>query len=204
MGAPSNPFLPPDLGSSAPEDLELARDPHAARPAKGALDEAGGDMVAVNPDEYMRRRSSTPSRTLPVIYKNPDGGLGRLILWGLAALGMAALIFTGSRMLAARKSAASSPVAAAAAQPAAAPVQWKTIAKGNDVLVQIDVNPREARAGVRLLLDGAPLPSNPTRLPKGSSHTITAMAPGYEPATLEVSADSAKSVALTLRRTSKP
>ena len=58
----------------------------------------------------------------------------------------------------------------------AKPVTWKAVQTGDAVLVTVEVTPRSAR----LLLDGGPMPSNPARLDKGTSHTITAMAPGFE------------------------
>jgi hypothetical protein len=44
------------------------------------------------------------------------------------------------------------------------------------------------------------MPSNPVSLPRGSKHTITALAQGYAAADLDVTADAAKSVQLQLHR----
>jgi hypothetical protein len=60
----------------------------------------------------------------------------------------------------------------------------------------VEVVPRSAR----LLLDGEPLPSNPARLTKGSTHTLTAVADGFEPATLQVTAEKPTTVRLKLKR----
>jgi hypothetical protein len=194
MAAPNNPFLPSDMGAEAPPALELARDP---RPASAApSDDAMMDL----PDMPNHQPRSSPTRTVPVVYKNPDGGAGRFIIWGLAAFGLAALIWVGAGALSKRS--APVPVAAAAQEPVveAKPVTWKAVERGNDVLVRVEVTPRGARAKARLLLDGAPLASNPVMLAKGSSHTISAIADGYQPAQIEVSADAEKTVSLTLRR----
>jgi hypothetical protein len=75
-------------------------------------------------------------------------------------------------------------------------VTWKPVQTGDAVLVTVEVTPRSAR----LLLDGGPMPSNPARLDKGTSHTITAMAPGFETATAEVAAKEATTIRLRLKK----
>lgn len=189
-------------GRDAQPALELARDPRAAR--SPAANNAGGSDAALPVDAETNPEPQMPAhtRTVPVIYKNPDGGIGRFILWGLAACGLAGLVWVSSQALARKPATAPATSATAPAAPPA-PVQWKAIAKGSDVLVRIEVGPREARGRTRLLLDGAPLASNPVLLPKGSEHTIAATADGYEPASVTVTADAEKSVAIDLRRAAK-
>ncbi|HEY0708343.1 MAG TPA: hypothetical protein VGG33_16170 [Polyangia bacterium] len=195
MAAPTNPFLPSDMGNNAPAPLELARDPRPPR----APEAAAADDLPAAPDEGAR---STLTRTVPVVYTNPDGGIGRFILWGLAACGLAALVLFGARMLSRKSAPAASPAAEIAAE--TKPVTWKAVERGSDVLIRVEVTPRAARPNARLLLDGAPLASNPVLLPKGGTHKISATANGYEPATVELTADGPKTVALELKRAAKP
>ncbi|HEY0711517.1 MAG TPA: hypothetical protein VGF45_02515, partial [Polyangia bacterium] len=70
MRAPTNPFLPADMGAEAPPSLELARDP---RPAPQT--EAAGTIDLPEAPNHQAR--STATRTVPVVYTNPDGGIGR-------------------------------------------------------------------------------------------------------------------------------
>jgi hypothetical protein len=209
MAAPTNPFLPADMGTNVPPPLELARDP---RPG-GAVESArvsGEDVETSGLPEPQQNQGKQDSpgralpltRTVPVVYTNPDGGMGRFILWALAACGFAALVFVGSRALSPKPAAPPQTAAAAPVAPAA-PVNWKSVARGGDVLVRIEVAPRAARAGARLMLDGAPLASNPVLLPKGSTHTVSASADGYLPASVAVTADAEKAVALELERAVK-
>jgi hypothetical protein len=142
----------------------------------------------------------------PVAYRKPPGGIGNFVIWALAAVGLGAAILFGARVLkrGVEGNRGESPQAvtikAAPAQGAAAapakPVTWKPVQRGDAVLVTIEVSPRSAR----LLLDGGPMPSNPVHLDKGTSHTITAEAPGFQPETAEVTAQEATTIRLRLKR----
>lgn len=183
---PSDPFAPADLGDAA-QDLELeARPQPAVQPAA---------TLADRPPHAAKPRT-------PVTYKRPDGGVATYILWGLALVGLGVVVVFGARFLRAKVEAP----AAAAARPAPgapaappAPVHWKSVAGGDNVLITVEVAPRP-RESAQLLLDGAPLPSNPVSLPRGSKHTITAMAEGFDATDLDITADTAKSVRLQLHR----
>jgi hypothetical protein len=177
---PSDPFAPPDHADSA-ADLQLVD-----RPPQPAI---SGSLAPAAPDPEVAVRK-------PVDYKRPDGGVGTYMLWALALVGLGVVVLFGARLL--RGSVEGRAVAAKPA-PAAppAPVHWTSVGGGDDVLVTIDVQPR---SGARLLLDGAPLPSNPVSLPRGSRHTITGTAEGYAAGDLDVTADATKSVRLQLHR----
>jgi hypothetical protein len=190
MAAPPNPFLPPDLsGDDAPAPLELSDVPKRPQPAAPRA-EIDLDTSPVIP----------PPRPA-VSYKNPDAA-GRTVLVLLLAAGGLGVVFLGIKLL--RGKGDSRPVQAQGqlAAPAPAPekpVVWRALAKGDDVLVTVEVEPRTAR-GTTLLLDGNPLPSNPVSLPRGSEHRIAATAPGHEPDVVAFTADAPRSVKLTLRR----
>lgn len=189
---PEDPFAPPGSsgadGSQEPE-LELGREVRrAAAP------------VAGDPGEPAL---STAARQ-PVAYKKPAGGIGNFVIWIFAAAGLGAAVLFGAGVLKRGfEGSASGPtpaatIQAAPARPAAPakPVTWKAVDRGAAVLVTVEVTPRSAK----LMLDGGPMPSNPVHLDKGSSHTITAMAPGFEPATAEVTAEEATTVRLKLKK----
>jgi hypothetical protein len=178
---PADPFAPADLPDLA-SDLELADRP--APPPRPAATLAEAPRPAVS------------ART-PVAYKQPDGGVGTYIIWALALVGVGAGVVFGARFL---RRGVEAPVAAAPAKAAPpAPVHWQALGHGDDVLISVELQPRLGREA-RLLLDGAPLPSNPVALPRGSRHVITAMAEGYAAADLDVTADAAKSVKLRLEK----
>jgi hypothetical protein len=183
---PSDPFAPADPLDSHP--LELAE--RAAQPDRAETDPA--DVL-----NALQAKVNASARK-PVAYKRPDGGAGTYILWGLALLGLGVVVMFGVRFLRGTvegQAVAAKPVPAAAAP--AKPVHWNPVSDGSRVLITVDVQPR---AAARLLLDGAPMPSNPVSLPLGSKHTITAFAEGFAAADLDVTADAAKSVRLQLHR----
>lgn len=186
---PSDPFAPPE---STSEQDPLALDIRA--PAPTARSATLADTAG----------AAQPTARKPVAYKRPDGGPATYIIWALAAAGLGALILGGARLM--RGAVEGRPATPAgpnaqAAQPAAAaaPIQWKEVTRGDTVLVTIELHPRAARPAT-LLLDGSPLPSNPVSLTRGSKHAIAAVLDGYEPATVDVTADATKSVRLTLTR----
>jgi hypothetical protein len=181
MAAPPNPFLPPDLGGpDAPAPLELSDVPKVRAPAP-AIDTA----------------PVVPPPRAPANYKNPDAAGRTFLVLVLAAAGLG-VVFAGFKLL--RKNEPKTPQVAA--QPAPAPVVWRSVAKGDTVLITVQVEPRSARHA-KLLLDGAPLPSNPVSLPRGSEHKIAALADDHEPAVVAFTADEPRSVKLTLRRTGR-
>jgi hypothetical protein len=186
---PEDPFAPPGTaGAGGPEepDLQLTREVgRAPAPVAGDPDEPGLAAAA---------------RT-PVSYRKPPGGVGNFVIWMFAAVGLGAAVMFGAGVLKRgvetnRPSPQAATIQAAPAAAPARPVTWKPIERGTAVLVTIEVVPRTAR----LLLDGGPMPSNPVHLDKGSSHTVTAQAPGFEPATAEVTAQEATTVRLRLKR----
>jgi hypothetical protein len=186
---PSDPFAPADQADSKP--LELAD--RTAPPNRPESDPA--DVL-----NALQAKVSASARK-PVAYKRPDGGAGTYILWGLALLGLGVVVMFGARSLRGSvegRAAAAKPVPAAA--PAAPPVHWTSVTDGSRVLVTVDVQPRSA---ARLLLDGAPMPSNPVSLPLGSKHTISAFAEGFAAADVDVTADAAKVVRLQLHRSGR-
>jgi hypothetical protein len=182
---PSDPFAPAEHGDSHP--LELAdRGPQVNRPESDPADVLNALQAKVS-----------ASARKPVAYKRPDGGAGTYILWGLALLGLGAVVMFGVRLLRGTvegRAVAAHPAPAAA--PPTPPVHWTSVTDGTRVLITVDVQPRAAR----LQLDGAPMPSNPVSLPLGSKHTITAFAEGFAAADVDVTADAAKSVRLQLHR----
>ena len=189
---PEDPFAPPGTsragGSDEPE-LALAREvrrapaPTAGDPGEPALPTAARQ---------------------PVAYRKPPGGIGNFVIWLFAAVGLGAAVLFGASVLKRGTESSrpgSTPATTIQAAPAAAPapakpVTWKPVEKGAAVLITVEVTPRTAR----LLLDGGPMPSNPVQLDKGTSHTITAMAPGFEPATAEVTAQEATTIRLRLNK----
>lgn len=182
---PTDPFAPPE---SSTEHGSLSLDVRA--PAARSTSATLADTTS----------PAQPAVRKPVTYKRPDGGVATYIIWALAAAGLGALILGGARLMrGAVEGRPASPPAVAAKPAAAPPVQWKEVARGDTVLITIDVSPRPAQKAT-LLLDGAPLPSNPVALTRGSKHTIAALLDGYEPITEEVTADAAKSVRLSLTK----
>jgi hypothetical protein len=189
---PEDPFAPPGTsragGVDEPE-LALAREVRRA-PAP----------VAGDPSEP----ALSVAARQPVAYRKPPGGAGNFILWALAAVGLGAAVLFGAGVLKrgfegsrpASPQAATIQAAPTKGTAPAKPVTWKAVQTGDAVLITVEVTPRSAR----LLLDGGPLPSNPVHLDRGTSHTITGMAPGFEPATAEVIAKEATTVRLQLKR----
>jgi hypothetical protein len=178
-----DPFAPP--GETGETPLELG-----ARPAPRAVAATMADDV----------NSVQPAPRKPITYKRPDSGVPTYILWVLAAIGLGAIVIGGVRFL---RGAALAPVPASAAKAAPVkPIEWKSVGGGEEtVLITVETQPKTRDA--RLLLDGAPLASNPVALAKGSRHTLTAIAEGFEAATEEVTADAARSVRLQLRRAAR-
>ena len=183
-------FAPPGLGSDEP--MELAAHTPPPRPA-----------TLAEPNEIAPEHVIAASRK-PVKYKGPDAGFPTYVFWALAAVGLGVVVIGGARLL--RRSVEGPDPAeaaqAAAAAPVAKPVQWKSVGKGDEVLVTIEIAPKAGRKA-RLLLDGAPLASNPVLLARGSKHTVSAVADGFEPASLDVTADAPKAIRLELRRSGK-
>lgn len=173
MARHDDPFRPPEDSGHAP--LELAPAPER-RPA---------------PEQTVP--PIVPSSPEPVVHARLPGGAGNLVLWGFAALGVLAIVGAGAYFL--RRGVQVTAAAAPAAEEPK-PVTWKEVGTGNAVLVTVEVKPRNAR----LLLDGTPLPSNPVRLARGSTHRIGAMADGYAASAVEVTADEEKTVTIALER----
>ena len=189
---PEDPFAPPGtsgVGGSDEPELALGREVRRA-PAP----------VAGDPGEPAL---STAARQ-PVVYKKPTGGFGNFLIWAFAAVGLGAAVLFGAGVLKRGVEGGrpgSAPAATIQAAPSkgaapARPVTWKAVEQGPAVLITVEVTPRSAR----LLLDGIGPPSNPLHLDKGSNHTITAMAPGFEPGTAEVTAEEATTVRLRLKK----
>lgn len=190
---PADPFAPPGAGDGGDEsspNLALGRDPR--RPA------AHFDEETLPP---------VPPARQPVAYKKPPGGIGNFALFAMALVGLGAVVLYGARLMQRGVEGASStagpgaPVvkvspAAAPAPPAAKPVVWKALPADGAVLITVEVSPRTAQ----LLLDGEPMPSNPVRLPKGKTHTITGVADGYQAASVQVTPSGASTVKLKLKR----
>jgi hypothetical protein len=135
----------------------------------------------------------------PGEYKAPREGMSNLVLWAFAGLGLLAVIGSAVRFL--RSGPKAPPVVAgvpATSDQAAIPepTVWKPVELGPNVLVTIDVSPRSAR----LLLDGEPMLSNPVQLPRGTKHTIGALADGFEGSLTTVLADKRKTVRVVLRK----
>jgi hypothetical protein len=189
---PEDRFSPPGTsgaGDAREPELALGREVRRA-PAPVAGDPAEPPLPA--------------SPRQPVAYKKPPGGIGNFVIWIFAAVGLGAAVLFGAGVLkrgvegsrAAPSGAATIGAAPSRAAEPARPVTWKPVQTGDAVLVTVEVTPRSAR----LLLDGAPMPSNPARLDSGTSHTITAMAPGFETATAEVAAKEATTIRLRLKK----
>lgn len=173
---PADPFAPPGVDTEA--TLDLTERPSPPRPAMPA------------PEEPL----FIPQGRKPVEYRKPGGNP---VLWVALMGGLGAAGFFGWRSWqqpAAVKPMATAPVAAAPAKP----VTWKPVQTGDAVLVTVELSPRAPSA--RLLLDGEPVSSNPVRIPKGGKHTVMAVADGFEPASAEITADSAQTVRLRLKK----
>jgi hypothetical protein len=147
-----------------------------------------------------------PEARRPVKYKQ-HGGFGNLLVWligGACLMGAAGFgAVAASRMLGkgqgtgpSTTTVTTAPVAGQQEVAPAKPVIWKPVTTGDAVLVTVEATPRSAR----LLLDGAPTQSNPIRVPRGGTHTVQAMADGFEPASAEVVADGAKTIRLKLKK----
>jgi hypothetical protein len=189
---PEDPFSPPGTsGAGGAQELELALGREVRRAPAPVAGDPGEPPLPASPRQ-------------PVAYKNPPGGIGNFVIWLFAAVGLGAAVLFGAGVLkrgvegsqAAPSGAAAIGAAPSRAAEPAKPVTWKAVQTGDAVLVTVEVTPRSAR----LLLDGGPMPSNPARLDRGTSHTITAMAPGFETATAEVAAKEATTVRLRLKK----
>jgi hypothetical protein len=123
-----------------------------------------------------------------VKHKKPPGDLSNLVLFSLAGVGVAALIGAGVSWWGGQRE-------TPAVAPVVGPVTWQAVPRGEGFLVTVDVAPKHAA----LLLDGAPLPSNPVLLRRGATHTISARADGHAPMQETVVADREKIVRLRLR-----
>jgi hypothetical protein len=177
MAAPPNPFLPPDLGADAPAPLELSDVP------KRPLPEVDTSPVIAPPP--------------PVTYKNPDAAGRTFLVLLLAAAGLG-VVFLGFKLLRSKVEVQANAAQAEVKAPPK-PIVWKALAKGDGVLITVELEPRAVR-GARLLLDGNPLVSNPVLLPRGSEHRLAATADGHEPAVVDFTAEAAGSIKLRLRR----
>jgi hypothetical protein len=142
--------------------------------------------------------AGVPEGNEPTNYKAPREGMSNLLLWAFAGLGLLAVIGSAVRFL--RSGSRDTPTAASA--PATSgqaavpePTVWKPVELGPNVFITIDVSPRSAR----LLLDGEPMMSNPVALPRGTKHTIGALADGFEGSLTTVVADKRKTVRVVLR-----
>jgi hypothetical protein len=173
MGAPTRDT------SAAPERTETPLELAATLPRRPS-------------EELMDVEERRPQPRRPVKHPKLPGGATNLMLWGFAAIGFVA-VCVGSVWLWKRHAA---PPAEA---PPPKPVVYRPLPVVDDVLVTIEVPPRAARRA-RLLLDGGPLPSNPLLLKRGSVHRVDAIASGFQPASVEITADAAKTVRLDLRR----
>jgi hypothetical protein len=163
------------------------RDPFAA-PEDG---QAPLELVTAPPparSEAVTLEEPRPRR--PVKHRKPPGGASNLLLWTFATIGVVA-VGAGGVWLWRRQTATQGE--------APKPVVWRALPRTDDVLVTVELSPREA-ARVRLFLDGDPLPSNPVLLPRGSVHRVNATADGFEPEELQITADAAKTVRLALQR----
>lgn len=184
---PEDRFAPP--GDHQDVTLEVAESGPRGRPTSGTM----ADDAQLHVPEPRR----------PVKYKQ-QGGFGNLLVWLigggclLAAAGFGAV--TARRMLGGGEGSGPAQVTVAPAPGQAAapakPVVWKPVTTGDAVLVTVEATPRSAR----LLLDGAPVESNPIRVPRGGTHTVQAMADGYEPASAEVVADGPRTIKLKLKK----
>ena len=129
-------------------------------------------------------------------YKKPPTGAGNSFLFGLAGIGLLALLAGGAWYVKRTTRGLSVPAVISEVEKPAG-VKWTPVYTGDAVLVTVDVTPRNAR----LMLDGEPLPSNPVRVPRGSvTHKLTAVADGHEPSTEVFQADQARTVKLRLAR----
>jgi hypothetical protein len=189
---PEDPFSPPGTsGAGGAPEPELALGREVRRTAAPVAGDPGEPPLPASPRQ-------------PVAYKKPPGGIGNFVIWMFAAGGLGAAVLFGAGLLkrgvegsrAAPSRAVTIGSAPSKAAEPARPVTWKAVQTGDAVLVTVEVTPRNAR----LLLDGGPMPSNPARLDKGTSHTITAMAPGFETATVEVAAKEATTIRLRLKK----
>jgi hypothetical protein len=169
MAGARDPFQPSDHQE---EPLELAVTPPAARPAAPVLE--------------------PPKPRAKVVYKKPVTGAANLVLWTFATLGFVGVASAGIWWWHGH------PADPAANMAAAKPVVWHSVARGDEVLVTVEVLPKAA-SGARLTVDGDAAISNPMLLPRGR-HRIAAVADGFAPVTVEVSADAPKTVRLRLER----
>jgi hypothetical protein len=126
-----------------------------------------------------------------VVYKKPVSGAANLLLWTFATLGFVGVASAGVWVWRGR-------AAAPEAAPPAKPVVWHSVARGDEVLVTVEILPKAA-SNARLVIDGDPAISNPMLLPRGR-HKIAAVADGFAATTVEVTADAPKTVRLRLER----
>lgn len=178
---PADPFVPP--GSDTEATLDLTERP--TRPTR--------PVAADNsPEEPL----FIPESRKPVAYRKPGAGP---LAWVVTLGALAAATFLGWTYIQKRpeKAVAGAATATAPAAPAK-PVTWKKVETGDAVLVTVELTPKAADA--RILLDGEPVSSNPVRVPKGGRHKLEAVADGYQPASAEITADSAQTVKLRLKK----
>jgi hypothetical protein len=169
MAGVRDPFGPPDQQEDS--GLELAVNAPAPRaPAATPL--------------------PVPVPRAKVVYSKPSGGAANLLLWTFASLGGVAV--AGGGVWWWRGHATD-----AAKEAAAKPVVWHSLVSSDEVLVTVEVLPKSAPR-TRLLVDGDPARSNPMLLRLGSTHKIAALAEGFDPAELQVTADGPKTVRLRL------
>lgn len=171
-----DPFAPPE-----DPQVELSLDRPAVVPGTAAPELP--IPRAPRPKPRARRPSSTP-----------------WVVWALAALGGIALFGMVTRALkqAVEGQTAQRQTATPAPPPAVARVPtWKPVETGEGVLIDVRLVPRAAR----LFVDGAPAPSNPLRLPRGSTrHELSATAEGYETAHRVITAEQAQTIELRLAK----
>ncbi len=173
---PQDPFKPPDVQNSS---LELDTRKVQAKPA------------APEPD----LKFIAPKKRPAAKYRNPRTSWVMVGVLGLALVGFWTL--SGSfwqRII-------SQNLSVPKLELPTGPPQYKALEKDDAVLIDIDVSPKEAR----LLLDGAPLPSNPVRLPRDEqTHKISGAADGFEPVQYSFTADKPKTLRLKLNKTKAP
>jgi hypothetical protein len=168
-----DPFAPPEPPPLAPE----LDDQRPRRPAAG-------------PDAALFVES--PSKTRPVRYKKPTTSF---LFPALAVIGLVSVVGVTARLL--RRGAEAVQTASAAPPPPPKPVEYKELGRQDGALVTIEVSPK----GARLLLDGAPLPSNPVWLPRGSGpRTLAVAADGYAPHVQEIDADGPRTLKVKLKK----
>lgn len=81
----------------------------------------------------------------------------------------------------------------------AKPTRWQGVAKGESVLVHVDVSPRDAH----VFVDGVLASSNPLMLPKSNQvHTVMVVAPGFKEHVMKVTANKPAKLTVKLAKQS--